>query len=125
MALASNSLIYAWGDNSFGQLGIGTQGGEFLPTPTLKDGDHNGLPDFWEIQHFGHRGVNPNADDDGDGLTNAQEFAAGTDPENPIPTVMALWMDKMDGRWTTPLRFHACLRFDTPSSTSLASGSWV
>jgi hypothetical protein len=46
----------------------------------LYDGDGNGLPDAWERHYFGRVGVNPNADDDGDGLTNLQEFQQGTDP---------------------------------------------
>ncbi len=44
------------------------------------DSDGNGLPDDWEIKYFGYVGVDPNADPDGDGLTNLQEFKNGTDP---------------------------------------------
>jgi probable HAF family extracellular repeat protein len=44
------------------------------------DTDLNGLADEWEIAHFGAIGVDPNADADGDGLTNLQEFRLGTDP---------------------------------------------
>ena len=45
------------------------------------DANHNGLPDAWE-QAFG---VNdPQADPDGDGATNLQEYLAGTDPLDPL-----------------------------------------
>jgi hypothetical protein len=44
------------------------------------DADTNALADDWEMQYFGHTGVDPNADPDGDGLTNLQEFQLGTDP---------------------------------------------
>jgi len=43
------------------------------------DGDLNGLPDAWELANFGGP-VNPNADPDGDGRSNLQEFIAGTNP---------------------------------------------
>jgi hypothetical protein len=48
--------------------------------PAPVDTDGNGLPDAWEIQYFGHKGVDPNADSDGDGLTNLQEYQLGRNP---------------------------------------------
>ena len=48
-------------------------------SPSL-DSDGNSLPDVWEISHFGHIGVDPGADADGDRLTNLQEYQRGTDP---------------------------------------------
>jgi hypothetical protein len=44
------------------------------------DSDSNGLADWWEIRYFGAIGQNPSADPDGDGLTNLQEYQAGTNP---------------------------------------------
>jgi hypothetical protein len=46
----------------------------------IGDTDHNGLPDDWEIKYFGHTGVDPSGDADGDGVTNLQEYKNGTDP---------------------------------------------
>ena len=53
---------------------------DYLENIAPTDSDTNGLPDVWEITYFGHIGVDPNADPDGDGLTNFQEYQAGTNP---------------------------------------------
>jgi len=44
------------------------------------DFDGNGLDDDWEVKYFGHIGVDPWADPDGDGIPNIQEYVAGTSP---------------------------------------------
>jgi len=53
---------------------------EQLQGPVDSDGD--GLPDAWETENFGNLNQTASADPDNDGLTNAQEFANGTDPNN-------------------------------------------
>jgi hypothetical protein len=44
------------------------------------DSDGNGMPDHWQLQRFGHLGVDPGADPDGDNTSNLQEYLNGTDP---------------------------------------------
>ena len=43
------------------------------------DLDSDGMPDWWEQEHFGGD-ADPNADSDGDGLDNRYEYLAGTVP---------------------------------------------
>ena len=45
--------------------------------------DVNGLPIAWEEEFFGTTNINANADPDGDGMSNAQEYQAGTNPTDP------------------------------------------
>ncbi|HEY5791804.1 MAG TPA: LamG-like jellyroll fold domain-containing protein, partial [Chthoniobacterales bacterium] len=56
--------------------------GDKYSLPALRDTDDNGLPDQWEDDHFEQLGVNPNADADGDGLTNLEEFQQSGDPRD-------------------------------------------
>lgn len=44
------------------------------------DGNSNRIADSWEQQFFPGQTVNPNADFDGDGVSNLMEYIAGTDP---------------------------------------------
>ena len=55
-------------------------GFDLLATDLTHDSDQNGLPDWWEKYYFGHTGLDPNADPDGDGLTNLEEFQLGINP---------------------------------------------
>jgi hypothetical protein len=48
-----------------------------FPAGMRTDSNGNGLPDQWEA-HYGV--TNPNGDDDGDGVTNIQEYLRGTNP---------------------------------------------
>ena len=49
--------------------------------PEFHDADNDGLPDWWEQKYFGCLTcADPNADPDGDGLSNHEEFLRGTDP---------------------------------------------
>ena len=53
------------------------------PAELLLDSDRDGLPDSWEITHFGNTTSQRSAGDpDGDGISNLDEFLDGTDPNN-------------------------------------------
>ena len=53
----------------------------FIRLRSWVSSDGSGLPDWWELQYFGHLGVDPDAPDPaGDGKTIWQDFEAGNNP---------------------------------------------
>ena len=57
----------------------------YVQTDTISPGAlaSDGLPMAWLLQNFGTTNVDANADPDHDGMSNMQEYLAGTDPNNP------------------------------------------
>ena len=58
--------------------------GNLLRTVTVAftDSDNDGMPDAWEIAHFGDLSRDGTGDEDGDGMTDRAEYLAGTDPRD-------------------------------------------
>lgn len=52
----------------------------WLISVSYVDADEDGISDAWADHYFDTSDIDPTADPDGDGLTNLQEFQAGTDP---------------------------------------------
>jgi hypothetical protein len=79
--LRDAGLYYAGVSNAVALSGISSAGALLT---VLDDADADHLPDLWEAAH----GLDPKANDanldpDHDGLTNLQEYLAGTDPQDP------------------------------------------
>jgi len=101
----------------------------YVQTDSISPGalDTNGLPIAWELTYFGHTGVDPNADPDDDGMSNFQEYLAGTNPTNGAD-YLAITAKTFSPNGTnasltwnsTPARYYYILK--TPS---LAAPSWT
>jgi len=52
-------------------------------TTALIDSEPDGMPDEWEITHFGNLNHDGNGDSDNDGLIDRDEYLQATDPNNP------------------------------------------
>jgi hypothetical protein len=71
-----------------------------------EDRDQDGLADIWERRYFGHiTNAVPDNDPDRDGLTNQDEYLAGTDPDD-VHSTLSADVDARSGggnliRWTS------------------------
>jgi hypothetical protein len=52
----------------------------FLSARSWADSTGTGIPDWWQLKYFACVGLDPNADPDGDGMSNLQEFLNRNSP---------------------------------------------
>jgi hypothetical protein len=107
-----------------------------IVTNTAADLDLDGLSDLWERNFFGSTNAPSGAagaDPDGDGMSNAREFIAGTDPLNPADR---LRLSIQPAGFTNRISFpeHAAnpnfcgsltRYYDVQIRTNLDSGAWA
>ncbi len=88
------------------------------------DRDGNGLNDAW-VWRYGAHALDPHDDDDGDGATNAEESAAGTDPFNPL-SVPRLFLVPATAPDVLTLRWEAIAgkRYTLSRATNLIGQAW-
>jgi len=76
--------------------------GARLNLARIVDSDGNGLPDWWELQYFGHlTGTAAQADADADGASNLAEFFAGTVPTDSQSALRLSAQSPVDGNHLT------------------------
>ena len=93
----------------------------------LTDSDNDGMPDAWETAH----NFNPldpadaARDADGDGLTNRQEYEAGTDPRAAGSTFLIASAVYSAGRCTLTFTATAGRTYSVQYRNNLGAGVWL
>jgi subtilisin family serine protease len=89
----------------------------------------NGLPDWWETDHFGYVGVDAAADPDLDGFTNLQEFLIGTQPDNPASKLAISQTEVIAAGSNKDFRLSFAtatgVTYQVDYSDNLAAGTWL
>ena len=100
------------------------------------DTNNNDLPDAWERNFFGSNfgapGYGPNDDPDGDGLTNAQELALGTNPMSADTdgdgysdgAEVAAGSDPLNSKSKPGYALGSRINFNYANRTALLAGGW-
>lgn len=90
------------------------------------DNDNNGLPDYWEILHFGHTGQSTSADTDGDGISNKSEWIAGTNPSNANSYFMMHAFTKdPNGGYALQWNSYSDRIYNVMKSPTLTNTNWI
>ena len=92
-----------------------------------RDYNADGLPDDWQRQHFGKdvsAWPGAAADNDGDGATNEQEFAAGTDPSDKSDS-LSVSLAKLERGQRLEWNARPGALYQLQHTATLGSGSWA
>jgi hypothetical protein len=99
-----------------------------LQTDSLSPGPVgvNGLPLAWQLEYFGNTNVNANADPDGDGMSNLQEYLAGTNPTDPNSRlrITAISGNTIGSSATLTWTSVPSRLYYVEERTNLTSGAW-
>lgn len=97
-------------------------------TSAPADANGDGLPDAWQIQYFGSitdPNAAPTADPDGDGMTNLQEYLAGTDPRDPQSNLRVVFEQSAGDGFKIRFNGMAGKTYEIQYRDSLTTGVWL
>lgn len=89
------------------------------------DSDGDGLPDDWEIAHFGNLLRDGSGDFDGDGFSDRGEFLAGTDPGNALDSLRIQGIQASSGNVTVRFNAVSGRSYRVESTDSLVLKNWT
>ena len=122
-----NLTGYVWSANC-GWISLSNATG-FVQTDHIQQGAlaPNGLPIAWLLANFGTTNVNANADPTGKGMTIAQDYQAGTDPNNVNSRLVITTFGAAAGGTNTTVTWESVLTrcYYIQKSLTVSPTSWI
>jgi hypothetical protein len=127
-ALSESFERAAWGRWFAGGAGDGQDCSTIagFPNPLDRDSDGDGLPDWWELPHFG--GITnavPGGDYDKDGATDGDEYVALTDPRRPESVFRIVSLAESNGFALVTIPCSEQRVYDLYARTNLVRETWM
>jgi hypothetical protein len=97
---------------------------DIYATQLEPDEDADGMDDRWEKQFFAGSGMGPDEDFDHDGVSNADEFTANTDPTDPKSFTQLQAIRSASGAVELRWKGEPNRAYRIQSSDSLSSPTW-
>ena len=89
------------------------------------DSDGSGLPDYWQLQYFGHLGMDPDSDPDGNGQSLRYDYQNGMDPTDyyngVLPNLTILSGNDQDGTYDSFLPLPVIVAVTSIDSSRLTN----
>ena len=118
--------ISSFGEDDFGEIYVAALNTGVIYRIVAADSDTDGLPDWWELAYFGNATTtSPGTDFDGDGLTNLQEFIAGTNPKDPTSRLQITSITNTGSSVTVNFTSAPGVRYGVERTAELVPPSWT
>ncbi|MGA1538965.1 MAG: hypothetical protein ACO39C_00910, partial [Chthoniobacterales bacterium] len=88
------------------------------------DSDGDGLPDAWELEHFGNLDRDGSGDADSDSLNDRGEYVVGSDPNDSSSGFPALGVESTGDTFRVTFPTVAGRTYTVMASGDLTGGSW-